>query len=103
MVFRAAFIFLAPDVNPEVHRSKVMTPEVELTTVAVCDYAEAEKVAKSLVAQGIKAIELCGGFGNSGTARIAAAIDGKADIGVVRFDCHPGLEGKSGDLLFGGE
>jgi len=41
------------------------------------------------------AIELCGGFGNSGTARIAAAVEGKADVRAVRFDCHPGLGGKS--------
>ena len=81
----------------------MVTSEVELTTVAICGYAETEKTAKSLVTKGIEAIELCGGFGNSGTARIVAAVAGKADVGAVRFDCHPGLEGKSGDLLFGGE
>ena len=31
------------------------------------DYAEAAQVSKELVAEGIKAIELCGGFGNVGT------------------------------------
>jgi hypothetical protein len=69
--------------------------------VAARDYAQAEKVARDLVAEGIVAIELCGGFGHEGTARIVKAVQGKAAVGVVRFDCHPGLEGKSGDALFG--
>lgn len=53
------------------------------------------------LAEGVVAIELCGGFGNAGTARIAAAVDGKAVVGAVRFDGHPGLGGKSGDTVFG--
>ena len=101
MALKAAFIFLAPDVDPKKHRGEVMTPAVELTVVAAKDYAEAEEVAKVLVGEGIVAIELCGGFGNKGTARIVDAVAGKAAVGAVRFDCHPGLEGKSGDELFG--
>lgn len=93
-------MFLAPDVDPEKHRSTVVTPEVELTAVAVKDYAEAEQVAAQLVEQGIVAIELCGGFGNKGTARIAEAVGDKAAVGAVRFDVHPGLGNQSGDALF---
>jgi len=48
--------------------------------------------------EGIGAIELCGGFGNAGTARIAAAV--KVPVGAVRFDIHPGLGNASGDTLF---
>jgi hypothetical protein len=36
----------------------------------------------------------------SGAARIARAVEGKAAVGVVRFDGHPGLDGKSGDAIF---
>lgn len=100
MALKAAFMFLAPDVDPEKHRSTVVTPEVELTAVAVRDYAEAERVAAQLVEQGIVAIELCGGFGNKGTARIAEAVGDKAAVGAVRFDVHPGLGNQSGDALF---
>ncbi|MGW8186107.1 MAG: DUF6506 family protein [Desulfobacterales bacterium] len=50
-----------------------------------------------MVDEGIEAVELCGGFGNKGTARIVDAVAGKAAVGVVRFDGHPGLGGKSGD------
>ena len=101
MALRAAFIFLAPDVNPAVHRSQVITPAVELTVVAAQNYAQAEQVARDLVAEGIVAIELCGGFGHEGADRIAKSVKGQAAVGVVRFDGHPGLGGKSGDELFG--
>lgn len=100
MTLKAAFIFLAPEVDPDKDRQTVVTPKVELTAVAAKDYNEAERVALKLVEEGIEAIELCGGFGNKGTARIAEAVAGKAVVGVVRFDGHPGLAGKSGDELF---
>jgi hypothetical protein len=100
VALKAAFIFLAPEVDPEKDQKTVITPQVELTAVAASNYEEAEKVAIKLVDQGIKAIELCGGFGNKGTARIAQAVGDKAAVGVVRFDGHPGLGGKSGDELF---
>ena len=87
---------------PAKHRATVRTPQVDLTVVGVANYAEAERVAKSLVDEGIAAIELCGGFGAAGAARIARAVDGKAAVGVVRFDGHPGLGGKSGDAIFAG-
>ena len=100
MALKAAFIFLAPEVDPAKDRETVITPQVELTAVAARNYQQAEAVAVELVEQGIEAIELCGGFGNKGTARIAEAVAGKAAVGAVRFDGHPGLGGKSGDEIF---
>ena len=101
MALKAAFIFLAPEVDPVIHRCQVMTPAVELTVVGVQDYAQAESVARALVDEGITAIELCGGFGHAGTAEVVNAVQGKAVVGAVRFDCHPGLSGQSGDRIFG--
>ena len=101
MALKAAFVFVAPDVDPEVHRQTVVTPQVELMAVAVNNYAEAVEVCQGLVEEGFVAIELCGGFGHIGTAQVAEAVGGKAAVGVVRFDCHPGLEFKSGDDIFG--
>lgn len=100
MALKAAFMFVAPDADPDRDRSVVKTPQVELIVVGVGDYAAAEKVAAQLVSEGVAAIELCGGFGHVGTARVAQAVDGKAAVGVVRFDQHPGLDGKSGDGIF---
>lgn len=99
MALKAAFMFVAPGADPERDRSVVKTPEVELVVVGVADYAGAETVAATLVAEGVAAIELCGGFGHVGTARVVQAVAGRAAVGVVRFDAHPGLGGKSGDAL----
>jgi len=71
-----------------------------MNIMAVKDIEQAEEEAKKLVAKGTKVIELCGGFGHQGTARIVKAVNGKAKIGVVRFDCHPALNGKSGDDIY---
>ena len=98
-VLKAAFIFIAPNGNPEEHRNWVRTEAVELLTIAVSDYAQAAEVARSVVAnENIAAIELCGGFGAVGTAAVAEAVD--VPVGVVRFDIHPGLNNVSGDKLF---
>ncbi|WP_085310859.1 DUF6506 family protein [Planktotalea arctica] len=100
MSLKAAFIFLADGANSTTDRQVVSTPSVDLTVIGTANYADAEKVAISLIADGIAAIELCGGFGIVGAARIAKAVAGKAAVGVVRFDGHPGLDGKSGDTVF---
>lgn len=100
MKLKASFIFIAPEADPKVNRTTIDTPAIELTTVGVKDYAEAEAVAEQLVSQGITAIELCGGFGIEGVARVNKAVAGKAAIGVVRFDNHPGLDFQSGDAIF---
>ena len=102
MSLKAAFIFLAPTADAAQHHATVRTPEVDLTVVGVANYAQAEKAAKTLCDQGIVAIELCGGFGTAGAARVAQAVGGKAAVGVVRFDVHPGLGGISGDAVFAG-
>ncbi|SFR00340.1 DUF6506 family protein [Desulfoscipio geothermicus] len=99
-MLKAAFIFLAPEANPEQHRSVVKTPGVELIVVGVKDYQAAEKIVPGLVEEGVKAIELCGGFGHGGTARVARAAGQGVAVGVVRFDVHPGLNGASGDQIF---
>lgn len=101
MALRAAFIFIAPQGNPQLHRATVTTPEVEVITLAVSDYGGACRAAEALVAEGCTAIELCGGFGAEGVAQVTRAVRGKAAVGVVRFDHHPGLGHRSGDEVFG--
>ena len=101
MGLRAAFIFIAPQGNPQQHQATVTTPEVEVVTVAVSDYAGACQAAEDLVNKGCVAIELCGGFGAEGVAQVTRAVRGKAVVGVVRFDHHPGLGHRSGDEVFG--
>ena len=63
-------------------------------------YEQGVEAAKEMVEAGCGAIELCGGFGIRGTYMIEQAVLGKARVGAVRFDIHPGLDNKSGDDLF---
>lgn len=96
----AAFIFLAPDTDPSTHKAVVSTPALNLNVVGVSNYSEAVDVAIKMVGKGVEAIELCAGFGNEGIAMVSKAVKGKAVVGAVRFDHHPGLGNKSGDELF---
>ncbi len=99
---KAAFIFVTPDANSDVHKAIISTPEVlDLIVIGVKDYQQAAKVARKLAEEGVGAIELCGGFGNIGVAKVAQAVGDKAAVGVVRFDCHPLMGFKSGDELAG--
>ena len=100
MTLKAAFLFVAPGADPAQHRSVIHTPNVELITVGVGNYATALQIVDELTAQGVAAIELCGGFGIDGVAAVNKAAAGKAVVGVVRFDTHPGLGFKSGDEIF---
>lgn len=100
MTTKAAFIYIAPENDYKVHKAFIDSPVVSLTVVGVKTYDEAEVVAKELVTGGITAIELCAGFGNDGVARLTKAVEGKAIVGVVRFDLHPALNHQSGDKIF---
>lgn len=57
-------------------------------------------MSKELVEQGVTVIELCAGFGQVGVVKVAETVEGKAKVGVVRFDSHPALDFKSGDEFF---
>lgn len=100
MKVEAAFIFVAPETDSSLHACDISTPVLNLHVVGVGSYAEGVTVAEKLVDQGVGAIELCAGFGNEGTALIARAVEGRAKVGSVKFDCHPGFDFKSGDELF---
>lgn len=94
-----AFIAASKAAEGQVHKSVIRTSQREITTVLVPDYETAVEVARQLVDEGIRMIELCGGIGHVGVARIAQAVP-EIPVGVVRFDKHPVLDGKSGDETF---
>lgn len=100
MSLKAAFIFIAPNAEPGIHRSTIETEQVTLISVGVQSYESAVEEALKLTLEGIRAFELCGGFGHKGTSMVSEAVKGKAIVGVVRFDHHPGLGNKSGDEIF---
>ena len=99
-MLNAAFIFIAPGADPKRDRGVVETPGVRLTSIGVSTYEEGAAAAAEMAEAGCGAIELCGGFGIRGTYMVAEAVKGRARVGAVRFDLHPGLGNKSGDELF---
>ena len=65
--------------------------------VGVGSYEMACEEAVKLADEGVIMIELCGGFGTMGHARVTEAVEGRLQVGVVRFDNHPGYNYESGD------
>ena len=102
MKVKAAFIFVAPQTDSAVHQSTIETPALILKIVGVKNYEQGVEIAKQLAEEGVGAIELCAGFGNEGIAMISKAVRGKAHVGAVKFEFHPGFDFKSGDELFQG-
>jgi hypothetical protein len=94
------FMFLERDADPTPRRTTLSLKPREFIAVSVRNYDHAAEVSRELVKEGAIAIELCAGFGNIGVARVAEAVKG-IPVGMVRFDMHPVLQGKTGDQLFG--
>ncbi|WP_421179335.1 DUF6506 family protein [Aeromonas enteropelogenes] len=99
-IFKAAFIFVAPAAIPAQHASWVKTDKVHVKMIAVPDYQQGCELLDELYQEGIRAVELCAGFGHLGVASMVKAAAGRMQIGVVRFDPHPCLDHVSGDTLF---
>ena len=98
-MFNCAFIYVAPGLDPEKNRAFIPSDEINMTVVGCADYAQAVRLAKDLVAEGITAVELCAGFGFEGTAMVKKAIPG-IPVGSVKFDFHPAFNFKTGDDMF---
>ena len=98
MVRKVCWMFVNKDIVEGVKRQVMSYGNSEMHTVGVNSYEKAAEVAKSLVEEGIVMIELCGGFGNIGVAKVTEAVEGKIPVGVIRFDNHPGYDTESGDV-----
>ena len=99
-MFECGFIYVAPGLDPKVQRTSIPSTDINMNVIGCATYAEAEEVAKELVAMGCTAVELCAGFGNEGIARIKKAVGPGIAVGAVKFDFHPAFDFKSGDDLF---
>lgn len=98
---KMAFLALVPDADPAKHRCTLETGLVEIVFMFAANMNQAVDVARQLADEGCSVIELCGGFGNTMTGKIADAVRGKAAVGAVRFDLHAAFA-KSSDEIFGG-
>jgi len=94
---KVCFLF----VNGSITEAKRMVMDLgtgEMIVVGVADYKNACEEAVKLADEGVIMIELCGGFGTIGHAKVTEAVAGRCQVGVVRFDNHPGYAGLSGDM-----
>lgn len=93
---KVAFMFVHGSIT-EPRRTEMDLGTGLMVMVGVANYTMACEEAKKLADDGFIMIELCGGFGTMGHAKVTEAVEGKCQIGVVRFDNHPGYENFSGD------
>ena len=97
---KLAFVFVSPDVDPVKHRMTIALTDLDLIVAGTKNHTHAVEVCRDLVKEGVSVIELCAGFGNVAAGKISEAVPG-IPVGVVKFDRHPFLGGKSGDEVFG--
>lgn len=79
------YIILGDGYLPQQHNANIKSPQFSSTIICVDTIKAAINVAKEMVADGVQVIELCGGFGQSGTFEIVNAIDCKVPVGSVSF------------------
>ena len=89
MAFKAGFIVMAPDGDPEKHRASIKTSKIEILVVVIelMNIDQAVNICKDLVdKEGVQAISLCPGFTHAAVARIATAVGEGVSISVARGD-----------------
>jgi hypothetical protein len=81
-----AFIYIQPGSDPTVHRNVTENEFARSLFVAVPDAAAAPAVARQLVDQeGVRLLELYGGFRPADAARVIEAIDARAPVGIPSY------------------
>ena len=82
-----AFIYKSPGFTPQKNTAVMESAQCKMKCVGV-DMAHPEQaieVAKHLVAEGVQAIELCGGFSPVWAGKIIEAINYAVPVGVVAY------------------
>ena len=94
---KVAFMFVNGSIT-EARRMEMDLGQGLMIMMGVGSYDMACEEAKKLAEEGVIMIELCGGFGTLGHAKVTESVEGKVQVGVVRFDNHPGYDDNlSGD------
>ncbi|MBR0598881.1 DUF6506 family protein [Sinanaerobacter chloroacetimidivorans] len=93
---KVVFMFINASIT-EARRVEMDLGQGLMIMVGVGSYDMACEEAKKLAEEGVIMVELCGGFGTIGHAKVTEAVAGKLQVGVVRFDNHPGYDNQSGD------
>lgn len=79
------FIVLAPQYEPGLQHAALENQCFRTEIVGVCSIEAAIDAARSLIAQGVQLIELCGGFGDDNAQQVISALNTEVPIGYVNF------------------
>lgn len=82
---RFGFIVTGNGLDPSRNRCVMESDHFKMITIGVSNASEGPDAARSLVAEGVQLIELCGGFGPIGTAAVISAISGAVPVGSVGY------------------
>lgn len=93
---KVVFMFINASIK-EAQRMAMDLGAGEMIMVGVGSYDMACSEAKKLADEGVIMIELCGGFGTIGHCKVTEVVKDKLQVGVVRYDNHPGYNNESGD------
>jgi hypothetical protein len=93
---KVAFMFVSGALA-EARRMEMDFGPGMMIMIGVKDYDMACVEAAKLADEDVIMLELCGGFGTLGHAKVTEAVAGRLQVGVVRFDNHPGYDNVSGD------
>lgn len=93
---KVVFMFINASIE-EPRRMVMDLGSGEMIMVGVGSYDMACSEAKKLADEGVIMIELCGGFGTIGHGKVTEAVKGRLQVGVIRYDNHPGYNNESGD------
>lgn len=80
-----AFFYTAPGAPSEGTVTVVATPSCKTVLVGVPKVEDALPIAKRLVDEGAQLVELCGGFGPLGTAKLLEAVERRVPVGSVGY------------------
>ena len=89
MTFKAAFVAMAPEADPERHRASIKTPKLELITVVADsgNFDQVVDVCRKLVQnEGVQSLTLCPGFSHQAVVEVANAVGDGVPINVARGD-----------------
>ena len=79
------FIVTGKGLDPHTHHVEMQSNAFTMIAVGVADPDQATVVARELVAGGIQLLELCGGFGPLGAAKVIEALDNCIPVGSVAY------------------
>ena len=80
-----AFIYIFEGCNPKKDRAVIQSSKIKTFIVGTDSIDSGCEVAKELVKEGCRLIELCGGFGVDGTKKVIDAVGGSIPVGYVDF------------------